>query len=189
MIRVITAPTEYPVSLAEAKAALLVDHDQDDALIARLVAAATEEAETLAARSLCTRTVELVLDAWPAGGSILLEYPPVQSVTSITYYDDDNAAATMPGADYFSVLDVAPPWVALAKNADWPTATLRSVSPIRVRYVAGYGSAAAVPARYKALILGLVAVDYENREALSPQGVVQRERLQAALKMDWGWAT
>jgi hypothetical protein len=63
------------------------------------------------------------------------------------------------------------------------------VSPIRVRYVAGYGSAAAVPARYKALILGLVAVDYENREALSPQGVVQRERLQAALKMDWGWAT
>lgn len=188
MINVVTAPTEYPVSLADVKAALLIDHSQDDAFLATLIAAATDEAEQLAARSFCSRTVDLVLDAWPAGGAIRLEYPPVQSVTSIIYYDEDNAAGVMPAADYISVLDVEP-IVALAKNASWPSATLRSVAPIRVRYVAGYGTAAAVPGRYKALILGLIAVDYENREALSPQGVVQRERLQAALKMDWGWAT
>ena len=63
MINVIMAATEYPVSVADAKAALLVDHDQDDALIARLVASATEEAERLAGRSLVSRTVEVVLDA------------------------------------------------------------------------------------------------------------------------------
>lgn len=188
MINVVTAPTEYPVSLADVKAALLIDHNQDDAFLATLIAAATEEAEGLAARSFCTRTIDLIVDAWPAGGTILLEYPPVQSVLSIIYYDENNAASVMPATDYISVLDGAPA-VMLAKNASWPSATLRSVAPIRVRYVAGYGTAAAVPGRYRSLILGLIAVDYENREALSPQGVVQRERLQAALKMDWGWAT
>lgn len=189
MIHVVTAPTEYPVTLEQAKAALLVDHNADDALIMRLVAAATDEAERQAARSFCTRTVDLVLDAWPADGVIRLEYPPVQSITSIIYYDDDNAAAVVPAADYIVVLDVAPPVVVLAKYASWPSAALRAVAPIRVRGVTGYGAAAAVPDRYKALILGLVAVDYENREAISPQGNVQRERLMAALKMDWGWAT
>ena len=189
MIHVVTAPTEYPVSLAEAKAALLVDHSADDALIARLVAAATDEAERQAARSLCTRTVDLVLDAWPVDGVIRLEYPPVQSITSVTYYDEDNDAAAMPATDYISILDVTPPIVMLAKNASWPSATLRAVAPIRVRYEAGYGAAAAVEPRYKALVLGLIAVDYENREAISQQGNVQRDRLVSALKMDWGWAT
>lgn len=190
MINTITAATETPVTLAEAKAALLVDHSADDALITRLVAAATDEAVTVAARSLCTRTVELVLEAWPAAdGAILLEYPPVQSVTSITYYDEDNTALTMPAADYVAVLDVQPPRVVLARNAQWPMATLRRVAPIRVRYVAGFGAAAAVPARYKTLILGLVQVDYEHRESMAPQGLVQRDRLLAALQMDWGWAT
>lgn len=189
MIHVVSAPTEYPVSLAEAKAALLIDHSADDALITRLVAAATDEAERQAARSFCTRTIDLVLDTWPSNNVILLEYPPVQSITSITYYDENNAAADMPTNDYIAVLDVTPPVVMLAKNAVWPSAALRAVAPIRVRCVAGYGAAAAVPSRYKALILALTAVDYENREAISQQGNVQRDRLLASLKMDWGWAT
>lgn len=188
MISVLTPPAELPVSLADAKAALLVDHDQDDGLILSLLAAATEEAERLAARSLVQRTVEMVLDGWPADGAIRLAYPPVQSVVSVTYYDQANTLQTMAIGDYVAVLDVAPPVVVLANGARWPSATLRSVSPIRVRYVAGYGVAGAVPARYKALILGLVQVDYEAREAMSNQALAQRERLQAALKLDWGWA-
>lgn len=187
MINVITAATEYPVSVAEAKAALLVDHDQDDALIARLVASATEEAERLAGRAFVSRTVELVLDAWPAD-VIRLPYPPVQSVTSVTYYDDDNVLGTVASSAYISVLDVVPPLVMLANGQSWPSVSLRPVSPIRVRYVAGYGAASAVPERYRALILGLVAVDYESREAIGTTAAAQRERLQNALKLDWGWA-
>lgn len=189
MINVYTPAGEFPVSLAETKAALLIDHNADDALIATMIAAATAEAETLAARSFVTRTVDLPLNGWPVSGVIRLEYPPVQSITSITYYDEDNASATMDSADYVAVLDVTPPVVMQAKDADWPDVTLRSVSPIRVRYVAGYGAAATVPARYKALIMALVAVDYENREGILPSSVKQRERLQAALRMDWGFAT
>lgn len=187
MITIVTAPTEYPVSLADAKAALLVDHDQDDALITRLIAAATDEAERLAGRSLVSRTVRLLLNAWPAG-PIRLPYPPVQSVSSITYYDEDNAEQTVSAATYLAVLDTVPPLVMLKPAQTWPTDSLRDYSPIRVQYVAGYGAAGSVPERYRSLILALVTVDYESREAMGTTAAVQRERLQNALKLDWGWA-
>lgn len=190
---VVTAPAEEPVTTAEAKAYLAVDHSADDALIASLITAARQEAEAQAARSFVTQTRDLVLQAWPCDGVIRLEHPPVQSVTSITYYDEDNAAATMPSADYYTVLDTLPPVVALAKNADWPDATLRDVAPIRVRYVAGYGAAAAAPARYKTLILALVAIAYENRDGIgtgqSNNAEQQRQNVLAALQAEWGWAT
>lgn len=187
MISIVTAPTEYPVSLADAKAALLVDHDQDDALITRLIASATDEAERLAGRSFVTRTVRLLLNAWPCG-PIRLPYPPVQSLSSITYYDEDNTEQTVSAASYLAVLDTVPPLVSLKPGQTWPSDSLRDYSPIRVQYVAGYGAAGSVPERYRSLILALVTVDYESREAMGTTATVQRERLQNALKLDWGWA-
>lgn len=192
-VNVTTAPTEEPVSATEAKQYLAVDHSADDALIAVLITAARQEAEAQAARRFVTQTQDLLLSGWPADGRIRLEYPPVQSVTSITYYDEDNTAHVMSSADYITVLDTNPPLIVLAGDASWPDATLRSVSPIRVRYVAGYGAAAAVPARYKNLILALVASAYENRDGISinPSNNAQQQRqnVLAALQMEWGWAT
>lgn len=192
-INVVTAPTEEPVTATEAKQFLAVDHSADDALITSLIAAARQEAERVAARSFVTQTLDLLLPGWPCDGYIRLEYPPVQSVTSITYYDEDNVAATVAGADYITVLDTTPPLICLAKGASWPTATLRAISPVRVRYQAGYGAAAAVPARYKNLILALVANAYENRDGISANPAnnaqQQRQNVLAALQMEWGWAT
>lgn len=187
-IRVYTAPTEYPVSLAKAKAALLVDHDQDDGLISDMIGAATKEAEKLAARSFVTRTMEMSLKRWPCDGAIPLPYPPVASITQISYYDEDNAEHVVTASVYQAILDLTPPLVVLARNQTWPTDSLRSIWPIRVRYVAGYGLAGAVDDGYKRSILGLVAVDYEHRESISTLASTQRKRIEAALRLDWGWA-
>lgn len=190
-VTVVTPPTEYPVSLASAKAMLLVDHSADDALITSLVAAATAEVEEQASRSLVTQTLRLALDGWPADGVIRLWRPPVQSVTSVQYYDADGVLQTMPATDYVAVLDVSPPVIVPAPGKSW-TGSLRSFSAVRVTYVAGYGNAATVAAAAAdlvALLMGLVAVDYENRDSISSQAMQQRNRLVAALQARHGWAT
>lgn len=186
---VIAPPDFTPVTLAEAKSTLLIDHSADDALITQLIEAATLEAQMLAARSFITQTREMVLSVWPADGVIRLEYPPVQSIISVTYVTDDGTTVTIPDTDYQLIADLTPPILTPAQNKSWPDVALRSYAPIRVRYVAGYGLADDVPSDYKRLILGLVAVDYENREAISTTANQQRSRLQNALKMHWGYAT
>ena len=68
-LTVATAPATSLVTLAEAKAMLLIDHTADDALITALIAAATIEAQGVAARSFVTQTLLLSLDAWPVDGA------------------------------------------------------------------------------------------------------------------------
>ena len=186
---VVVPPAELIVSLTEAKQMLLVDHNADDALILQLIEAATMEAQTIAGRSFVTQTREMVCQRWPFAEAFRLEYPPVQSITSVIYVTDANVAVTVTSNTYQLIADLTPPLLLPVQGGDWPTATLRDIAPIRVRYVAGYGTAAAVPAPFKALILGLVAVDYESREAISNTAVQQRQRLQNALRMYWGFAT
>lgn len=186
--RLVTGPAVEPVTLSEAKIDLRVDHDDDDALIAGLIVACRQEAEELARRALVTRTYDLPLGGWPADNQILLPFPPTASVTSITYYDEDNVVATMPSADYILIADIEPAVITLANNKSWPDATLRTVAPIRVRYVTGYGAtAASVPERYRVLIRSLVAIRYESRDEMTATHERQLANIRNALKLEWGW--
>ncbi len=137
-------------------------------------------------------TLRLALDGWPADdGVIRLWRPPVQSVTSVQYYDADGALQTVPDTDYVAVLDVSPPVIVPAPGKNW-AGSLRAFSAVRVTYIAGYGNAAAVAANAAdlvGLIMGLVAVDYENRDGMTSQAMQQRNRLVAALQARHGWAT
>lgn len=188
---VITPPAAPVVSLAEAKAMLLVDHTADDALIMALVAAATVEVQDAAARALVTQTLQVALDGWPDDGVVRLPHPPLQAVVSVKYFDADNVEQTVAPADYMVIADVTPGLVAPAPGKSWPT-DLRSQSPIRIRYTAGYGDAgSAVTASAQGdlvqLVKALVAVDYEAREALSSQAAEQRTRVLNSCKRHWGW--
>lgn len=158
----ITAPASEPVSLAEAKLHLRVEHAADDALITALIQAARERAEAITRRALITQTWEMYLDEWPEQGFIRLPLPPLQSVTSAKYTDTDGAEYTF--TDWTADAASLPGRVVLNHGAAWPSVTLRPVNPIAVRFVAGYGDAAAVPASIKAAMLLMIGHLYENRE-------------------------
>ena len=61
----LTGPAVEPVTLAEAKAYLRVEHDDDDDVIAALIAGARVHVEAQTRRALITQSWRLVRDAWP----------------------------------------------------------------------------------------------------------------------------
>lgn len=163
-VRTYTAPTEEPVSLAEMKLHLRVDHTDEDALIAGLITAAREQCEIEARRTFCTATIEQRWERWPWAGGFPLHRGPVQSITSITYTDEDGNTGTMSSSDYLLYKETDPPTVVLKPDAEWPVVDLMPGYSISIKYVAGYGAAAAVPQRYKQAIKLMAANWYENRE-------------------------
>lgn len=163
--KLITAPAVEPVSLVEAKAHLRVDGDDDNVLLTMLITTARQEAEKVTRRALITQTWEVVLDCFPSGG-IDLPFPTLQSVTSIKYFDGSNVEQTLSTSAYQVDADSEPGRVALASGYSWPD-TYDRLNAVRIRYVAGYGLAAAVPAAIKQWILIRVATLYENREGVN----------------------
>lgn len=175
-VRVQTPPAEEPVSLNEAKAHMRIVVNDEDALINRLIATARRQCERVARRAFVTRTLEAMLDDWPADEVIELPYPPLASVTSIKYMDTGGTEHTVSASDYIVDAHSQPGRVTPKFGVHWPSVTLQPLAAIVVRYVAGFGAASAVPDEYKQAVLLMTAHLYENREAvIVQQGITARE--------------
>lgn len=158
-LKLITPASTYPVSLAEAKLHLRVDDSAEDALITALIASATEMAEQATGRAVMAQTWEVTFDAFPS--AVELSRVPVQSVTSVKYYDIDGVQQTV-ASNLYSVdtaNDYGYAYVVPAFNTSWP-ATQDIINAVAVRYVAGYST---VPEPIKSWIKLAVGVLYENR--------------------------
>lgn len=162
-LKLITAPSTYPVTLAEAKLHCRVDIADDDALITALITAATEMAEQKTGRAIVTQTLELTLDAFPE--AFELTRVPVQSITSVKYYDTtgtqqtlSNTLYALDAAEDFGFAHISPVYAGV-----WPD-TRDQINAVAVRYVAGYADAASVPQSIKNWILLMVSTMYSNRE-------------------------
>ena len=161
----VTSPAETaPVSVAEVRAHLRIDHTDEDELLAGYVRAATDWCENFLGRSLVTRTLRLTRPRFPGScGAIELPDGPVASVTEIGYRDLDGADQVVPAEDYIAVLDAVVPWVEPVSGVSWPATELHPQA-VRVTYVAGYGDADAVPRDIRQAILLLVGQFAEFRE-------------------------
>lgn len=164
-LRLISGPAQEPILLSEAKAHLRVDGTDDDALIMALIVAAREVAERIRNEALITQTWNYILDAWPEGDELVVPKPPLQSVSSITYKDEDGEEATFSSDNYIVDTDSVPGRVVLASGATWPSESLYPAGAITVQFTAGYGDEPGdVPQHVRQAMLLMIGHWYENRE-------------------------
>jgi uncharacterized phiE125 gp8 family phage protein len=169
MIRIIdytlkTPALTEPVTLAEAKLHLRVDHDSDDTLILALVQAARESVESYTGRTLVSSSYYGYADTVDAYGWELTKCP-VTSVTAITYKDENNAAQTWAATNYILNSTRTPARIGLSDSSTTPS-TYGGNHDWTIEFICGYANAAQVPAAIKAAMLLMLGHLYEHRESV-----------------------
>ncbi len=163
------APASEPVTTAELKAHLRLNTTDEDSLLSGFISAARQLWEGMTDRSCLTTTWKLHLDAFPA--VIRLPRAPLQSVTSVKYYDQSDTQVTWDAANY-SVDTKREPGRIVPKVwfPDWkvfpvyPPLSYRTSPKIEVLFVAGWTSDT-LPALVKQAVLLLAAHYYQRRDA------------------------
>ena len=184
-LAVATAPAVEPVTLAEAKAHLRVDIDDDNDYIEALIVAARQYAEEYLDRALVSQRLTMRMDTFPY--EFELPRPPMASsgtltATTVTYSIDPGSSGTATpttatlSADTYRVdRNDTPGKIRTVYNGTWPS-HLTDPNAISVTWWAGYGPAGTdVPQAIKSAILMLVAHLYENRQAAVATGAVPQD--------------
>lgn len=182
-IELYTAPTEDAVGLAAIKQHLRIDFTDPsfDDMLTAYEAAATRYVQEHTGSQLCTATYKLYCDSfyqaeWQHSlysgqtdamgtGVIWLPKPPLASVTSITYYDADNASQTLSASYYVVDAKSMPGRIVLASGYSWPS-TYDRPNAVTITYIAGT-AASAVADTHKQAIKLLVAHWFKNAEPVS----------------------
>jgi uncharacterized phiE125 gp8 family phage protein len=140
----------------------LTSDTTEDSLVASLITAARIYGEKYTGRGFATQTVIAYLDDFPSEDYIELPKAPLQSVTSVKYKDTAGTETTMTVTTQYIVdSDRQVGRIVLPYGVTWPTATLYTVNPISITYVAGYTS---LPQPLKQAMLLMIGNWYENRE-------------------------
>lgn len=159
---VVTGPTSEPVTLAQARKQLELspsDTAHDDQL-SLLIQAAREQWEHDTDSALLTQTLSVAL---PYFAEVELPKRPIQSITSVTYYNEADVLQTLSTSIYD--LDKPRRLMRLKTLQTWPSVASRW-DAATITYVAGHASVAAVPAIAKQAVLLLVGNYFENRDMI-----------------------
>lgn len=182
-LRLASAPAIEPITLDEMKAHLRCTDSAENDYITALIVAARAACEAETKRAFLTQTWTLTLDRFPrCNGLIELPNPPLQSVLSIAYTDEDGVVQTL-DESYYQVDAVSEPGrLAPAANCTWPDdASTETLSAVIVSYRAGWTAAASVPAEIKHAIKLLASHWYANREAVEMEYTPKTLPLAASL--------
>jgi uncharacterized phiE125 gp8 family phage protein len=158
----LTGPAVEPVTLAEAKAYLRVEHDDDDDVISALIAGARVHIEAQTRRALITQTWRLTRDVWPIDGRILILPAPLRELTAARVVMLNGSTQDISPSDFSADRAGAPAILAFGPGA-LPMSD-RPIAGIELDVDVGYGDAPAdVPEPLRQAIKLLIAHWYENR--------------------------
>ncbi len=169
----LTPPATLPVSLAEVKARLRIDHDDEDADLGALLAMAVavlDGRSGLLGRCLMAQTWRVDLARFPLGDWIVLPFDPVISIASVSYIDPAGDVQTLT-ADAYTLLQTGTgPALHLTPGFSWPSVADRPAA-VSITVIAGYGNDAEdVPGPLRHAILTMVADYYSARESYARGG-------------------
>jgi len=146
--------------------------------------------EKMQGRAYMPQTWELYSNDWPVGKYIQLPKSPLQSVTSLKYYDDADVEYVFDSTNY-NIDEVSEPGrIVLKYGYSWPGVRVRTSKGIIVRYVSGYEDETKIPPTISQAILMLAGHLYEAR-TFSVEELIQRENLFGVMdllemdKVDW----
>lgn len=175
-LRRTSAPAVTPVTwdggtgIESAKAHLRLTDNAEQTLVEGLIEAATHLVEQQIERALITQTWTLTLDEFPLSSApIELPRPPLLSMTSISYYDENGDSQTLDSSLYQADLLSQPGRLVPAVDEDWPDTESGRLNAVSIVYTAGYGATgASVPRPLRLAILQLVGHWFEHRESVAP---------------------
>lgn len=163
-----TAYTDNIVDASLGAGAPSTNSTSDPELVT-LIKMARQMAEQELSRYLITQTIDAYFDEWPVhAGEHEIRLPPLSSVTSITYVDENGDTQTLAADQYTVDANSKPARITEAYGVSWPTPR-EQTSAIKVRFIAGYGAASAVPDCVKSWIKLKIAELHPSVKAEMPE--------------------
>lgn len=170
-LKLVTAPSVTPISLADAKTQMRIESSDDDAYITRLIDVAVAYTDARGALGRAMITQRWAQSFYEHDNRVYLKIVPAKTLVSITYYDTSNVLQTATISDYLLVTDDDWAYVEPVSGKVWPSVYNRA-DAIKINFDAGYGADATnVPQHVRHALFLLVAHWYENREEASDKAL------------------
>jgi uncharacterized phiE125 gp8 family phage protein len=161
----ITPPGAEPLTLAETKAHLRLDQDEEDALVLSLIRTAREHLERETGLCLISQTWRLYLDHWPDDGIVRIAKTQVQAIQNVTAYGCDGAESSVSLDDHLLDGQGRPSRLWLRN----PPLAGQPLNGIEIDFTAGYGEAGTdVPDTLKRAMLLHIGHMFAFRGVVSP---------------------
>jgi len=172
-VSVVTPATVLPLTVAQIKKHLRIDHNEEDDELGDWLATAIGEIEHpngWLGRSLMPQRLKLTFDA-PPPRVIALPGPPVTEVKTIKTRGADDTITTIYNADLaidtiglITDYDAEPALIWPDDDIGWPSDIKTGPDSMQIEYLAGYADAASLPGPIRSWLYVRIGELYRDRE-------------------------